>query len=134
MVYRTRIKYTAEQKTEIWDRWLKGESQCSIGRLFDRPSSSIYNILASTGGIRPAPRKRSRLALTQTSVNRFPEERLPDCQFDQLRVTLKDPHLRLAVKLIAMVVMIITEQRRQKKRHGRERVDRSFAGLLATGH
>jgi len=32
--------------------------------LFDRPSSSIFNMLAPTGGIRPPPRQRSRLALT----------------------------------------------------------------------
>lgn len=66
MVYRTRIKYTAKQKADIWDRWQRGESLNSIGRLFDRPSSSIFNMLAPTGGIRPAPRKRSRLALTQS--------------------------------------------------------------------
>ena len=64
MSYRTRIKYTSAQKEEIWDRWKKGESLTSIGRLFDRPSSSIFNILAPTGGIRPAIRKRSKLALT----------------------------------------------------------------------
>ena len=64
MVYRTRIKYTAEQKAEIWGRWQQGESLNSIGRLFDRPSSSIFNMLAPTGGIRPSVRKRSRLALT----------------------------------------------------------------------
>jgi IS30 family transposase len=64
MVYRTRIKYTAAQKAEIWDRWQQGESLTSIGRLFDRPSSSIFNMLAPTGGIRPPPRQRSRLALT----------------------------------------------------------------------
>ena len=64
MAYRTRIKYTPEQKAEIWDRWQKGESLNSIGRLFDRPSSSIFNMLAPTGGIRPPIRKRSRLALT----------------------------------------------------------------------
>ena len=66
MTYRTRIKYTAKQKNDIWDRWQRGESLNSIGRLFDRPSSSIFNMLAPTGGIRPAPRKRSRLALTQS--------------------------------------------------------------------
>ena len=66
MTYRTRIKYTAKQKIDIWDRWQRGESLNSIGRLFDRPSSSIFNMLAPTGGIRPAPRKRSRLALTQS--------------------------------------------------------------------
>lgn len=64
MVYRTRIKYTAEQKAEIWNRWKHGESLNSIGRLFDRPSSSIFNMLEPTGGIRPPVRKRSRLALT----------------------------------------------------------------------
>ena len=64
MTYRTRIKYTPAQKEEIWGRWQKGESLTSIGRLFDRPSSSIFNMLAPTGGIRPPSRKRSRLALT----------------------------------------------------------------------
>ena len=64
MAYRTRIKYTAAQRAEIWDRWQRGESLNSIGRLFDRPSSSVFNILAPTGGIRPPPRQRSRLALT----------------------------------------------------------------------
>jgi IS30 family transposase len=64
MVYRTRIKYTAAQRAEIWDRWQRGESLNSIGRLFDRPSSSVFNMLAPTGGIRPPPRQRSRLALT----------------------------------------------------------------------
>ena len=64
MVYRTRIKYTAKQKADIWDRWQRGESLRSIGRLFDRSSSSIFGLLAPTGGIRPPSRKRSRLALT----------------------------------------------------------------------
>jgi IS30 family transposase len=64
MVYRTRIKYTAAQKAEIWERWQRGEALTAIGRLFDRPSSSIFNMLAPTGGIRPPPRRRSRLALT----------------------------------------------------------------------
>ncbi len=36
----------------------------SIGRGFDRASSSIYQLLAHTGGIRPPGRTRSRLALT----------------------------------------------------------------------
>jgi IS30 family transposase len=64
MAYRTRIKYTAAQKAEMWDRWQRGESLNAIGRAFDRPSSCIFGQLAPTGGIRPAPRKRSRLALT----------------------------------------------------------------------
>ena len=64
MGYRRRIYFTDKQKAEIWDRWQRGESMRSIGRLFDRGSSSIYPLLARTGGIRPAERRRSRLALT----------------------------------------------------------------------
>ena len=64
MTYRTRIKYTAEQKEAMWDRWQKGESLKSIGRIFDRSSGSIFGLLAPSGGIRPPLRRRSRLALT----------------------------------------------------------------------
>ncbi|MDJ1008003.1 MAG: IS30 family transposase [Paracoccaceae bacterium] len=64
MVYRRRIYFTEKQKAEIWDRWQRGESMSSIGRLFDRNSSSIYPLLARTGGIRPPERRRSRLAMT----------------------------------------------------------------------
>jgi hypothetical protein len=64
MAYRTRIKYTATQRAEIRDRWQPGETPKSIGQLFDRPSSCIFNMLAPTGGIRPRPRQRSCLALT----------------------------------------------------------------------
>ncbi len=64
MSYRSRIYFTSEQKSEIWDRWQRGESMSSIGRVFDRGSSSIYPLLSRTGGIRPPVRKRSRLALT----------------------------------------------------------------------
>jgi IS30 family transposase len=64
MGYRGRIYFTEKQKAEIWDRWQRGESMSSIGRRFDRNSSSIYPLLARTGGIRPSERRRSRLALT----------------------------------------------------------------------
>ena len=64
MGYRRRIYFTEKQKAEIWDRWQRGESMSSIGRRFDRNSSSIYPLLARTGGIRPAERRRARLALT----------------------------------------------------------------------
>jgi IS30 family transposase len=48
----------------MWDRWQRGESLGSIGRRFDRASSSIFPHLAITGGIRPPDRIRSRLALS----------------------------------------------------------------------
>jgi hypothetical protein len=56
--------FAAAEKTELWDRWQRGESLKAIGRAFGKPSSSIYHQMAPHGGIRPAPRRRSRLALT----------------------------------------------------------------------
>jgi len=56
--------FTAAEKTELWDRWQRGESLKAIGRAFGKPSSSIYFLVAPHGGIRPAERRRSRLALT----------------------------------------------------------------------
>ena len=64
MMYRGRIYYNAEQKAEMWDRWQRGESLNAIGRVFDRPSSSIFNQLSPSGGIRPPPRRRARITLT----------------------------------------------------------------------
>jgi DNA-binding CsgD family transcriptional regulator len=56
--------FTAAEKTELWDRWQRGESLKAIGRAFGKQSSSIYFLVAPHGGIRPAQRRRSRLALT----------------------------------------------------------------------
>ena len=64
MKYRTRTFYTDKQKSEMWDRWQRGESMSSIGRHFNRASSSVFPHLAQFGGIRPPARKRSRLALS----------------------------------------------------------------------
>jgi len=63
MKYSQRTFYSNEQKSEMWDRWQRGESMSSIGRRFDRVSSSIFPHLALTGGIRPPYRTRSRFAL-----------------------------------------------------------------------
>jgi hypothetical protein len=52
--------FTAAEKTELWDRWKRGESLKAIGRAFGKPSSSIYFLVAPHGGIRPAERRRSR--------------------------------------------------------------------------
>jgi IS30 family transposase len=65
MKQRPRIYYSNTDKSLMWDRWQKGESLNSIARLFDRHHSAIRGILVRTGGIRPAEKRRSRLALTQ---------------------------------------------------------------------
>jgi IS30 family transposase len=61
---RKRRHYTAAESAEIWERWQKGEGLKSIGRVFGKSSGSIFSHISPTGGIRPSPRRRSRLALT----------------------------------------------------------------------
>lgn len=56
--------FSALEKEEVWDRWGRGESLKSIGRVFGKPSSSIYFILSPFGGMRPPPRRRSERALS----------------------------------------------------------------------
>ena len=56
--------FSSAEKTELWDRWQRGESLKAIVRVFGKPSSSIYFQLSPNGGIRPSPRRRSRLALS----------------------------------------------------------------------
>jgi IS30 family transposase len=64
MKYRTRIYYSESQKAVMWERWKNGDSLQQIAQLFGRNHSSVEGILSRSGGIRPAQRCRSRLALT----------------------------------------------------------------------
>src|SRR4029079_11977791 len=64
MKRRRRIYYSTVQRTEIWDRWQAGESMRSIGRRFDRASSSVFSVISPSGGIRPPVRHRAKQALT----------------------------------------------------------------------
>jgi hypothetical protein len=42
--------FTAAEKSELWDRWQRGESLKAIGRAFGKPSSSIYFQVSPFGG------------------------------------------------------------------------------------
>ncbi len=64
MAQSVRRGFTASERTELWDRWQRGESLKAIGRAFGKASSSIYFQVSPHGGIRPASRRRSKLALT----------------------------------------------------------------------
>lgn len=66
MKQRPRIYYSDDQKAIMWDRWQKGDSLKDIARIFDRGHSAIGRILSFTGGIRPATRIRSSMALSLT--------------------------------------------------------------------
>ncbi len=60
---RSRLSLT--QRTEIWSRWKSGQSLHEIGRAFGKPHSCIRCLLLPRGGIAPAARRRSRLALSR---------------------------------------------------------------------
>ena len=52
------------EKSDIWNRWKAGQSLHEIGRAYEKPHSSIRCLLLPRGGIPPAARCRSRLAVT----------------------------------------------------------------------
>ena len=64
MKRRPRIYYSDSQKALMWERWKQGWTLHEIGKLFDRPHTSIHQILAATGGFQPPQRARSPAALT----------------------------------------------------------------------
>ena len=64
MKQRPKVYYSEAQKALMWERWKQGEPLHQIAQLFDRHHSSIRGILGETGGIRPAQRHRSPVALT----------------------------------------------------------------------
>ncbi|HZJ14132.1 MAG TPA: IS30 family transposase [Chthoniobacteraceae bacterium] len=61
---RPRTYYTDSQRALMWERWKAGWILHQIGHLFDRPHTSIHNVLSRTGGIRPPERRRSEAALS----------------------------------------------------------------------
>ena len=61
-----RFGLSAIEKSNIWRRWKAGETLHEIGRAFDKPHTSIRCLLLPRGGIPPAIRRRSRLALTRS--------------------------------------------------------------------
>jgi IS30 family transposase len=55
---------SASQKQELWERWKRGQSRNDIARALAKNRGSIHYALACNGGIQPATRRRSRLALS----------------------------------------------------------------------
>src|SRR5258708_327417 len=53
-----------EQRAELWQRWKDGQSLSEIGRALCKPPGSVHTYLSVLGGIAPATRRRSELALT----------------------------------------------------------------------
>jgi len=60
----SRIRFTATQKAELWERWRSGLSAAAISRALDRRNKTgVLRIVTLHGGIAPAPRRRALAAL-----------------------------------------------------------------------
>lgn len=55
---------SAQQRTELWERWRSGESINDIARALDKRASSIYDALRKRGGVYRPPRRRAVWCLT----------------------------------------------------------------------
>src|ERR1700693_160285 len=64
MSQQRRSRFSPLQITDVWRRWKAGQSLHEIGRAYGKPHPSIRGVLLPRGGIAPATRRRSRLALT----------------------------------------------------------------------
>ena len=104
MKQRRRIYYTESQKALMWERWRKGDSLQQIAQLFDRNHSSVHRILAETGGIQPAPRCRSQLALTLAEREEISRGLVAGHSIRSIATLLRRAPLLSAGKLTAMVV------------------------------
>ena len=66
MTQTRRVKLSAVQRSELWNRWKAGQSLHEIGRALGKDHVVIHFLLARHGGIAPAARRRSPVTLTPT--------------------------------------------------------------------
>jgi hypothetical protein len=59
-----RMRFTPQQKAELWERWRSGQCIADIARALERPNKSgVYRVLALSGGIAPVARRRALRAV-----------------------------------------------------------------------
>jgi IS30 family transposase len=57
--------FTTSEKSELWERWRRGQCITDIARALERRNKSgVYRVLALEGGISPRAHKRGQVALT----------------------------------------------------------------------
>lgn len=132
MKQRPRIYYTESQKKLMWDHWQKGDSLQHIAQLFDRNHSSIQRILAETGGIRPAVRRRSRLALTLAEREEISRAVVAGNSIRSMAALLGEQPRPLAVRSDATVVKDATGLLKLIRLPGIARIGLRSASLLRT--
>ena len=79
---------SATQKAELWRRWKKGESLSDIGRALGKHAGSVFGVLKTNGGICPARRRRSRLALTMAEREEISRGLAADRPMRQIAATI----------------------------------------------
>ena len=61
---KSRLRFGASERAELWERWRAGQCVADIARALERRNKSgVYRVLALNGGIAPAPRRRAPLRL-----------------------------------------------------------------------
>ncbi len=86
-----RSRMSVSDKAAIWDRWKRGESLSEIGRALDRIPGAVFHVLRARGGIAPAPRCRSALALTAAEREEISRGLATGVSFRQIGVRLGRP-------------------------------------------
>lgn len=61
---KSRLRFRASERAELWERWRAGQCVADIARALERRNKSgVYRVLALYGGIAPVPRRRAALRL-----------------------------------------------------------------------
>lgn len=61
---KARVRFSASERAELWERWRGGQCIADIARALERRNKSgVYRILAVDGGITPCARRRATAAL-----------------------------------------------------------------------
>src|SRR6185369_13219083 len=102
MAQRGRPGLSAERKAELWDRWKNGQSLSEIGSALGKHAASIFGVVVRNGGIAPATRRRSRLALTMSEREEISRASPREQRSARLQLQSRDHHRRSAERSRAM--------------------------------
>ena len=120
MKRRPRIKYTAQQRALMWERYNKGSSLNDIARLFERSHSSICGIIGGSGGIRPTDKQREKKHLTLEEREEISRGISASLSMRSIASNLNRPASTVFREINVTVVMINTVPYMLIKPHGVE--------------
>jgi IS30 family transposase len=79
---------TVSDKASLWEWWRQGRSLTEIGRALDRAPGAIFHVVLARGGVPPAARHRSSLALTLSEREEISRGVASGVSFSQMAVRL----------------------------------------------